>query len=158
MERSTKPSEWLTLVANIAVIGGILLVVVQLQQNTRAIQAQTRDSITGKEMDYLELVAANPALAEAMNLGFSSGMDALEPIGQRMLGSHFHAVFREWEDSQYQYERGLFSTDEYEARRAVWRAWLTQSRGGRETWDISREWYSPGFRAAIDSILAEIES
>jgi len=38
----------------------------ELRQNTQAIQAQTRDSITEKQMEFLGWVATNRDLAEAL--------------------------------------------------------------------------------------------
>ena len=47
-----KLNERLTLIANISVVLGIIFLAFELQQNTQAIQAQTRDSITEKQMEY----------------------------------------------------------------------------------------------------------
>jgi hypothetical protein len=38
----SKLERWLTLVANLSVVAGIVFLAVELQQNTEAIQAQTR--------------------------------------------------------------------------------------------------------------------
>ena len=44
-----KLNERLTLIANISVVLGIIFLAFELQQNTQAIQAQTRDSLTEKQ-------------------------------------------------------------------------------------------------------------
>ena len=44
-----KLNERLTLIANLSVVLGIVFLAVELQQNTQAIQAQTRDSLTEKQ-------------------------------------------------------------------------------------------------------------
>ena len=49
MEQPSKLNERLTLIANLSVVVGIIFLAVELQQNTQAIQAQTRDSLTEKQ-------------------------------------------------------------------------------------------------------------
>ena len=58
-----KLNERLTLIANLSVVAGIVFLALELQQNTQAIQAQTRDSITEKQMTYLGWRATSPELA-----------------------------------------------------------------------------------------------
>ncbi len=60
-----KLNERLTLIANISVVLGIIFLAFELQQNTQAIQAQTRDSITEKQMEFSGWFATTPELAEA---------------------------------------------------------------------------------------------
>lgn len=153
MDKPSKLNERLTLIANIAVVLGIIFLAIELQQNTNAIRAQTRDSITEKQMSYLELQAATPHLVEAMN----GDINTLDPTSRRIVVSHLLAIFREWENSHYQYERGLFSPEEFEPRRTTWRAALTNP-DSRQIWLETREWHSPDFRAEIDAIVAEIEN
>jgi hypothetical protein len=67
-----------------------------------------------------------------------------------------HGIFREWENSFYQYEQGLFDESEFEPRRYRWQANM-KLPGYREYWARGREAFSPSFRAEIDSIVSEIE-
>ena len=59
-----KLNERLTLIANLSVVVGIIFLAVGLQQNTQAIQAQTRDSITEKQMEFYGWAATNRDLAD----------------------------------------------------------------------------------------------
>ena len=61
-----KLNQRLTLIANISVVLGIIFLAVELQQNTQAIQAQTRDLITEKQMEFHGWVATNRDLAGVM--------------------------------------------------------------------------------------------
>ncbi len=49
----SKFNERLTLVANLAVVAGVIFLGAEMRQNTEAIRAQTRDSITEKQMTWL---------------------------------------------------------------------------------------------------------
>lgn len=67
-------------------------------------------------------------------------------------------MLREWENSFYQYEEGLFTMPEFEARRENWRLILAGPYGSalRLTWSNFRTGFSPSFRAEIDGIVAEV--
>lgn len=72
---------------------GIIFLAVELQQNTQAIQAQTRDSISEKQMEFYGWVTNNRDLAEVVQLGTSSGLTGLvEPADRRMYKDYLLAV------------------------------------------------------------------
>ena len=77
-----KLNERLTLIANISVVLGIIFLAVELQQNTQAIQAQTRDSITEKQMTYSEWLGLNRDAAGVFQRGNSGGIDQLGKLSQ----------------------------------------------------------------------------
>ena len=154
MDKTSKLNERLTLIANLSVVVGIIFLAVELQQNTQAIQAQTRDSLTEKQMEFYGWLATNRDLAEVEGTAFASGLDALDPVQRRMWFGYVNAVLREWENSHYQYERGLFTAPEFETRSLAWQA--VRSPAFLEVWDSRRELFAHSFRAEIDRIVAEV--
>ena len=64
-------------------------------------------------------------------------------------------ILREFENSHYQYERSLFTPDEFGARLFTWRRVMGQ-QGARDIWVNEREAFAPSFRAEIDRIVAEV--
>ncbi len=64
-------------------------------------------------------------------------------------------ILREFENSHYQYEKGLFTPDEFEARLSTWRR-VMGFQGTLEVWANEREAFAPSFRAEIDRIVAEV--
>ena len=48
-----------------------------VEQNTQAIQAQTRDSLTEKQMTYSEWIGTSPEATDVFSRG-SAGMDQLD--------------------------------------------------------------------------------
>ena len=72
-----------------------------------------------------------------------------------MWNQYVQGVVREWENSQYQTERGLFTPEEYEARVERWRAGV-RLPAFREFWEGDRLQFAPSFRAEIDRIVAEV--
>jgi len=152
----SKLERWLTLVANLSVVVGIVFLAVELRQNTQAIQAQTRDSMTEKQMMWLASVYTNPEVADIYQRG-SVEDDLATPTERFIYAMAAGADFREWENSYYQYERGLFTAAEFEARRDRWRRSLENFPRQRRLWTTERSGYAPSFRAEIDRIVAEVE-
>ena len=148
-----KLNERLTLIANLSVVVGIIFRAVELQQNTQAIQAQTRDSITGKQMEFSSWVATNRDLAEVLAKA-PNGLAELDSADFQMLSFFLHGLIREWENSDYQYQRGLFTAEEFEARLERWRQSIS-SPAFRAYWEGQRQTFAPSFRAEIDRIVAE---
>ena len=151
----SKLERWLTLVANLSVVFGIIFLAAEMRQNTEAIQAQTRDAITEKQMTFLASVYTNLDVADIYQRG-ASGEDLATPAEGWIYSMAVGAQFREWENSFYQYERGLFSGEEFEGRRGRWRSNLRMS-GYRRIWANIREGYAPSFRDEIDRMVAEVE-
>ena len=150
-----KLNERLTLIANISVVLGIIFLAVELQQNTQAIQAQTRGSITEKQMEFYGWSATNRDLADVWSRSLPLRLADLERVDRQVFISYAQGVFREWEKSHYQFERGLFTQDEFEARVARWRG-LMLFPSARDFWANQRDSFAPSFRAEIDRIVAEL--
>ena len=90
-----KLNERLTLIANISVVFDIIFLAFELQQNTQAMQAQTRDSITEKQMEYYGWVATSPDLAEVFSRANEFGVTALESGEVTMYSFAVLGIFRE---------------------------------------------------------------
>ena len=88
-------------------------------------------------MEYSGWVAMNPDLAEAWRM--ERPEELASPSNQATMFRFLQlAIFREFEDSHYQYERGLFTADEFEARRVLWRVNLS-APGAQRIWASQRE-------------------
>ncbi len=155
-----KLNERLTLIANLSVVAGIVFLGLELQQNTQAIQAQTRDSITEKQMTYLGWRATSPELAALVGRVSSTGTtDGLSDGELQQFNGYIGGQMREWENSFYQFEKDLFTQGEFEARRERWRAQMSDSPDNgpyRDFWARIRNQFAPNFRAEIDQIVAEV--
>jgi hypothetical protein len=129
-----------------------------MRQNTQAIQAQTRDSITEKQMEYMGWLATDVSVAGLFQRGISGGFQALSEDERMMFEFLINGMLREFENSHYQFERGLFTPSEFEARLVRWNRTMSYSGSAvREVWARNRETSSPSFRAEIDRIVAEVE-
>lgn len=148
----SKISNWMNFSASVAVIMGIIFLGLEIRQNTEMMRSQTRDSISEKQMMFSEWVATEMDLAVTI-----AKVNAGEPLdpGERMMHAYFLAgVWREWENSHYQFQQGLFDRDEFEPRMQRWRSTM-RVKTVRDSWVATRMNYSPTFRAEVDAIVAE---
>lgn len=151
----SKPVDWMNLSASIAVIMGIVFLGMEIRQNTNMMRSQTRDSISEKQMMFSEWVATEMDLANTIAKA-NAGMP-LEPWEQVMHAYFLAGIWREWENSYYQFQQGLFDRDEFEPRMERWHATMRVKRV-RDAWIATRTNYAPAFRAEVDAIVAEYAS
>jgi hypothetical protein len=140
----------------VAIVSSLVLVGYEVRQNTLMMRAQTRDSITEKQMTLNSWIATNEYTA---NIAFRGGRGELEPGTPEAISFDqlVTGVFREWENSLYQYEQGLFDQPEFDARKRAWSVFLVVP-GVRGYWKKRRTNFSPRFIVVIDEIVSEAES
>ena len=139
----------------IAIIASLFLVAYEVRQNTLMMRAQTRDSLTEKQMTMSSWIGTNEFTANLIRPGSRGELEPGSPEGiafdQLLTG-----MMREWENSLYQYEQGLFDASEFNARKHAWKSFLRQP-GVRSYWTFRKENFSPNFRSEVEKIIAESE-
>ena len=148
---SDRLNRWLTLGANIGVLIGLLLLVVELNQNREMIRSQTRHDMSMGIVDLLQTPANNEQLANVMYRGRIG--DELTPEERFQFNLRTNALFRYWEDVHFQYRVDLYDEIEFSKQRDAWQASLSQNVGMRSYWCDVRQLYSPEFMAEMDSIM-----
>ena len=146
---------WTNAAASIGVILGILFLGLEIRQNTDMMRSQTRDSITEKQMMFSEWVTTEPEMAAAL-VAAGQSLENIDPEHFMMYSYFMAGVWREWENSYYQYQQGLFEAAEFEPRIVRWEN-VMQSRAARTLWTSTRAWYVPDFHARVDAFVADIE-
>jgi len=149
---SDKIHHWLNLSTSLAVILGMVFLAFEIRQNTEMMRSQTRDSISEKQMMFSEWVATEIDLASA--IAKANAGEPLAPDEGVMYAYFLAGVWREWENSYYQFQRELFDRDEFEPRLQRWRASMRTDLA-RVNWLATRQNYAPAFRAVVDEIVAE---
>ncbi len=142
-------NRWLTLVANFGVLIGIILLLVDLDQNATMMRAQTRHEITSGLVDLLRDVASNDQLAGVIRRA-ESGED-LSPDELLQYRIRSHAMFRYWEDVHYQYRVGLYDEIEFATQRFAWKSY--QPEAFVDVWCSNRTQYSPKFVQEVDNLF-----
>jgi hypothetical protein len=143
--------ESIALGANCVTILGLIMVIVQLQQNRALMRAQVRHELATTIVDLLNTSANNSQLAGVLR---RAGLgEQLTEDEQLQFQLRSNALLRYWEDVHYQYRLGLYDEVEYERQKAAWKATFANSVGFVHYWSEVRTLYSPRFAAEIDGLL-----
>ena len=150
---SDKVNRWLTLGANIGVLIGIILLVVELNQNRDMIRAQTRNDISQQVSNRLLSVGTNSQMASVMRR--ATGGEELTADEEYQAYLYLVANMRDWENIHYQYRHGMFDEQEFDAEKFAWRWVINNSKVFERNWCRIRQNYSAEFLAELESLLEE---
>lgn len=150
---SDRLNRWLTLGANIGVLVGIILLILELDQNRDMMRAQTRNEISRAGLDMLAGWSGNPALADAI-VRANSG-EELSPSEQFMIRARSETVFRLWENIHYQYRQGLYDDSEFNASISTFSRILSQQPSLIDAWCQTSAMYSVEFAEQLQSLLPD---
>jgi hypothetical protein len=141
----------ISLAANCVTILGLLLVIVQLQQNRTLMRAQVRHELASTIVELLNSSANNSQLADVLRrAGRGEQLTETEQLQFRLRSN---ALLRYWEDVHYQFRLGLYDEVEYSRQKAAWKATFASSVGFVNYWHEVRTLYSPRFASEIDGLL-----
>lgn len=144
-------SAWLALGANLVTIVGLVLVLLELEQNQKLMRAQTRHQLSAGIVTLLLDTADNQQLAGVMYRESHGG--PISPAEQYQFEVRSNALLRYWEDVHYQYRMGLYDEEEFDRQRDAWSATLNESQGFRDYWCRVRTRYSPSFANEMNRLL-----
>ena len=150
-----KMNRWLALGANIGVLVGIVLLIVELGQNRAMVAAQTRHAISEQYVNFNYATLSDPEIADII-IRVVVG-DDLSPQERLRYQFRNRAWFDIAQNSHYQYRQGLFDDDEYEALMYGWKEYANISPGVAEVWCLVRMGHSPDFRTVMDSMFDNLE-
>jgi hypothetical protein len=141
-----------TLAANVAVLAGVILLIVELRQSQAMMRAQTRNEVAVQLVDLLRDVSVDPDLAHVMGLAFAG--EEMTADQNRQFSHRTMAMLRYFENVHYQYRQQLYDEAEFTTQQEAWRRFM-RSRGYGPVWCTSRDTFSPDFMRAFDQLLPE---
>ena len=147
---SDKAKKWITLGANLGVLIGIFLLIVELQQNREMMRAQTRTDVAAMSIDRLQAIASDQGLADIVRRA-RFGEELGDTESTRYL-FHTLATFRTFENVHYQYRQGMYDDEEFSAQQEAWRGFVTNT-AYVSIWCAWRETFSPEFRVAFEALF-----
>ena len=150
---SDKINRWLTLGANIGVLVGIILLIVELDQNREMVRAQTRSDISQQISARLTTMGSDIQVAGVRRRGMAG--EELSEDEEHQYFLLFVANMRDWENIHYQYRQGLFDENEFGAERNAWSFVIQRNKSFSRNWCLIRQNYSSDFAAEIESLLLE---
>ena len=150
---SDRANRWLTLVANLGVLIGIILLVAELDQNRDMMRAQTRNELSRGVLDLLGSLVENKELADVM-VRANNG-EELTPTEGFIFGAQAERVFRNWENVHYQYRQGMYDESEFSKHLDTMQAVLIRNQALINFWCQNRSLYSAPFVVELDRLLAQ---
>ena len=148
---SDRLNRWLTLGANIGVLIGIILLLVELDQNRDMMRAQTRHQLA---MGIVEMQTAIQGDQQLVNLIVRSGKgEELSDTEQSQVNYRHNALLRYWENVHYQYRHGLYDDVEFGKQKEAMKESFEHGQGLTKYWCRMRSLYSPEYAAEIDTLL-----
>lgn len=115
-----KLNKWLALIANVAVVAGIVFLALELNQNSRMMKTQTRNAITESILNF-QFNAETSGLREIAYRA-NTDLSSLSADEKQKVFQLYVSNLRLWENIHYQYRNGVFDEDEFAAERNSWRA------------------------------------
>ena len=143
------------LVASLGVVISLMYLAVQTKANTKAVRSQTRSSLT----DQVLLVQStafqsNEFLVATIKFRNEEQLSELE---LELLFREAMMFFKHMENSQYQYDEGVYDKNEYEAQLTMWVRRFTNSPSWIDAWDRLSGAMSPRLAAVVQPIVDEIK-
>ena len=149
---SDKVNRWLTLGANIGVLVGIILLVVELEQNREMIQMQTRNDISQQLVNRLLTVGSSTQMSGVKRRAEAG--EELTADEEQQYFLYFVATMRDWENIHYQYRHGMFDEREFSAEKSAWNMVMNNNQAYYfEFWCQTRKNYSPEFATELESVF-----
>jgi hypothetical protein len=150
---SSKINDWLALVANVAVVGGIVFLAIEISQNNELLRSESRQTLVANDVTSL---TANLQNADVFAKLVSDG--ELSAEDQIRLSFMYTLDLRNREFEYFQYTNGLLDEETWLAYRHV--ILVNHSAGiGRSWWDeIGRGIVDPEFSRLVDELLVDAQA
>jgi len=150
-----KLNQWLTLAANLGVLVGIVFLVLEIDQNTRAQNSSTIQEFVAATAENNSILATSEDLMVIASTGDLEGLDALSEVEQRRYTHLATQVFAGWESLYLQRLNGTIDPSYWESKRPGLAETFTK-KGVRDFWRANAHlWYDPRFRVEIESLVED---
>ena len=148
---SKKIGRWLTLAANIGVIAGLVLVAVQINQNTEIMKAQIANDYYLADMALeLAMMGEDPAHSWSKAVYTPDELTSKDAV---ILDRYFNYGLVQIHRLQEMDEMGM--AHEGWQERINYLNWHLGNEAGRRWWEQVKSGYSDDFRTQVDAILAD---
>jgi hypothetical protein len=149
--RMDRARAWIAVLADVAVLAGIVFLALQVRQNTSALVAASGTALTDQSVAFFTAGLDNQVVAVALYKQSSGAeLDGLETFQLVRLQ---YLNFRVFENAFLQYRRGYYELEEWDRYRTIIRRNLTENAMAQAMWEQFR---GGGFTAAFEREVAVI--
>ncbi len=149
-----KVNRWLSLGANIGVVIGLVLLIIEIGQNTEMMQAQINQSRTDTAISEQQAVFNSdyiPALVAKRDKG--------EPFSEQEMiryRTYFRSGNRNQDNNLWQYNQGFLDENIPRSIRGFARAVIGGSEIGITTWDSQKYSYTDEYVPFVEDAIADL--
>ena len=146
--------KWLSLIANIGVLVGLVFLAYEIQQDTVATQLEVASSFQSSFSEVEMLIAVDSEFAELL---FKARTDAeLTPQERFRITTFYGNVLRTWQNVHFQYLSDSLDLEIWRGEMARFNKILSEDQGLREHWKLSQNHYSQNFNELIKNSLSDL--
>ena len=147
--------KWLSVIANLGVIVGIVFLAYELRQNTLATDLEVASNFQSSFSEIEMLISGNPEFSEIL----MKGRNDLELTDHERfrLANFYGNVLRHWQNVHYQYFTDGLDEEIWLGQKEYFTLVLSEDTGLVDHWRGSQRHYSPRFNSLVESMIAAVE-
>ena len=135
----------------IAIVISLIYVGFELRENTRAIQAQTRQAFSAQDLTFFETALDQTVVARAV--AKRQAGEALSHLEQSQLATRQHLNFRIFEHAYYQYQKGTLEEGEWDRYARIIILVICTNKPAQSMWSKRKESFQPDYRRVVDETI-----
>ena len=154
--KAEKLNSWVTLGANLGVVVGLILLIIEIQQNTNMMEAQINQSRTEAAIELQAAIFNSefmPSIIDKVDNGEELNGEETERYTR-----YFIAVMRVLDNQLWQYSRGFLGTNTPQSVAGAVRVELGRSDLSMTVWDRVEVAFSDEFIAFVDEAISDQRS
>ncbi len=136
----------------IAIVFSLIYVGYELRENTRAVEAQTRQAFSAQDMTFFETALDQTVVATA--IAKQEAGEELTHLEQSQLETREHLNFRIFEHAFYQSRKGTLEEVEWDRYAGIIRNKCID-QPALSMWSKYKETFQPDFRQLVDDAIAK---
>ena len=144
-------NRWLTLLANMGVVMGIVFLTIEIRQNSLETRLQTENSFSST-FTTVELAAMVDGELLDVLLRSQKG-ELLTEVDQLRVMLFYRAVMRGYQNSYYQAQSGVLNLQVWEGEKNQMIQSFGFDRGLVSYWRANQALYTPEFKRLVESML-----
>jgi hypothetical protein len=154
MAYSDRGSMWISLIASGGVLIGLILVAIELNQNTQQLRLQLEFQSDQKIVDNnRDLLGDNPTPIIAKSITDPKELTFEEAL---VASSYFLNLLNEFETRYFIYQAGLIEEQDWKRHIDENICWTLGSQFAQTTWHTTKSSFEPEFVEYVDDALAGI--
>ncbi len=152
---SDRVNSWLSLIASIGILAGLVLVAIEVNQNTDQLRLQLVFQTTQKLFENnRDLLGDNPTPTIAKSITNPEDLTYEEFL---IASSYVLNQLNEWEDRFFIHEAGLISDRDWKRHIDENIGWTLGNRFAQAYWQISKSVFEPEFARYVDQARGNVD-